>query len=132
MHSAMIFTTALSLLSLGSAASVVKARQDYSTSAQGSGNGYSLTVTSQLAGTQYFSSDANGNIDVVFQSGDVVASVDLSENSANTATCFAKDKWGNQVRNFGGQAQPVTHIDFNPQDGKQIATIDCEIVGGSY
>jgi hypothetical protein len=129
MHSAMIFTTALSLLSLGSAANIVKARQDYSTSAQGSGSGYSLTVTTQKAGPQQVFSDANGEIEAVVSSSDFVVSVDLMENSAMTAACKAFDKWGNQIRKFGAAGQPVTHIDFNPADGKQIAGILCEIVG---
>jgi hypothetical protein len=132
MHSAMIFTTALSLLSLGSAANIVKARQDYSTSAQGSSQSYSLTVTTQNGGPQQIYSDANGEIDALIATGDVVVSVDLMENSAMTAACKATDKWGNQIRAFGAAGQPVTHIDFNPADGKQIAEILCVIVGSGY
>jgi hypothetical protein len=113
---ALIF--ALSLTS--SAATINKVRQAPST--------YSYTVTTVESNgtTNTLTSDPNGIVSASFSptSTDFLTSASIY-NPANNAQCTLKDKWGNQIRAFGGPNQAVDSVELVEADGIQVFSLFC-------
>jgi len=112
----------ISALSLtASAATINKVRQ-----APGYGYGYTVTTVESNGVTNTLTSDPNGIVSASFYPSnyDFLTSASIY-NPANNVQCTLRDRFGNQVRAFGGPDQAVDSVQLVEADGIQVFSLFC-------
>ena len=109
--------SALSLTS--SAATINKVRQARGTT-------YTVTTVESNGATTTVTSDLNGIVAASFYpSEDRFLTSASIYNPADNAQCTLRDRWGNQVRAFGGPSQDVDSVELVKADGIQVFSLYC-------
>ena len=122
MKSTIIAATLLSALSLTSATTINKVRQSSPVPT------YSVGIVLS-DGSQGDLASVDGSVFYSFNPtyGPYLTHAEIDNAvPAGSATCVARDQYGNQVRAFGGpNFGGVEAVDFVEADGKQIFTLSC-------
>jgi hypothetical protein len=113
--------TLLSALTLTSSALTINKPRQAPTS-----YAYTVTTVESTGVSTTFTPDANGIVSTAFSPSDAdwLSSANIY-NTADNVQCTLRDRWGNQVRAFGGPGQDVDGVELVKADGIQVYTMFC-------